>query len=72
MSAPGFNREHRFRHQLAGAAANEVETLARDYKPDIVLCFDMLAAWFTAGLRERKIVWIGSKRPFENAARGSS
>lgn len=60
VHAERFYTESRRLHRLIPSAANEVAAAARAFRPDLIVAFDLLAAWITSRTEApRRIVWLG-------------
>ena len=60
VRADRFYTESRQCHRLVPSAVKEVETTARAFGADIIVAFDLLAAWITDSVEvPRRIVWLG-------------
>jgi glycosyltransferase involved in cell wall biosynthesis len=60
VRADRFHREGRCGHQLVTAPAHEVAEAAEAAKPDLIVVFDILAAWLLRDVpAARRIVWLG-------------
>jgi glycosyltransferase involved in cell wall biosynthesis len=60
IRADRFYTESRTSHRLVPDATKEVEATARAFGADIIVSFDLLAAWVTGNIEaRRRIVWLG-------------
>ncbi|MDA1308261.1 MAG: glycosyltransferase [Proteobacteria bacterium] len=60
VRASRFYTETRRLHRLISSATTEVETAANAFGPDIIVAFDLLAAWITARVEApHRLVWLG-------------
>lgn len=60
VRAARFYTESRRFHRLVPSATKEVETAARAFGPDIIVAFDLLAAWITGRIEApHRLVWLG-------------
>jgi glycosyltransferase involved in cell wall biosynthesis len=60
IRAERFFTESRRFHRLVPAATNEVVTAAQAFRPDVIVAFDLLAAWITTSVEAaHRIVWLG-------------
>lgn len=60
VRAPQFYREGRWSHELVPSAAEQVAEAARGFEPDLILAFDLLAAWTTKRVETaHRLVWLG-------------
>jgi glycosyltransferase involved in cell wall biosynthesis len=58
--ASRFVDQGRTKHQLREAAIQPARGKADAFAPDLILAFDLLAAWVTASVTaERRVVWLG-------------
>jgi glycosyltransferase involved in cell wall biosynthesis len=63
VRAARFFRERRFRHRLAPGIARQVEEIGRAFRPDVVVAFDILAAWLIGPTAAaRRLAWLGDLR----------
>jgi hypothetical protein len=60
VRADRFYTESRRIHRLVPSAANEVVAAADAFRPDIIVAFDLLAAWITRRIdAPHRLVWLG-------------
>ena len=60
VRASRFYTETRRHHRLVSSSTEEVATAAGAFSPDIIVSFDILAAWITARVNTpHRLVWLG-------------
>ena len=60
IRAERFYTESRFSQQLVPSVAEKVEKAARNFAPDVIVAFDILAAWLTNRVASpHQLVWLG-------------
>jgi glycosyltransferase involved in cell wall biosynthesis len=62
IRTPRFYYEGRFRHRLDPILTREIEGAAKEFSPNLIVAFDLVAAWASKEIAIPRVVWLGDLR----------